>query len=227
MCTKKPLLSVNAIPFHVPTTNEFVFFRSWHSVSSGWLHLDIKACLRQRPITIECYTDVTLPRNCASSKFHGAQRDYYKSYFVVNQFALNQMDTARHYQNHMCNTLDVKIVPHSQAVDVAPRLASSAVRQHTRPIPLPLCRGNTVIHPSGIRRACACFLHLLKVLGYRTMQLIARLWSLRSALRAVQHNDQISEGPANTVPLKGCNAEFTTAFSSTVEANCKEPICMQ
>ena len=28
--------------------------------------------------------------------------------------------------------------------------------------------------------------------------------------------------------LKGCNAEFTTtAFSSTVEANCQEPICMQ
>jgi len=170
---------------------------------------------------------MTLPTNCASSKFHSAQHAYYKSSFVANHLALNQLDPARHYRN-ICNTPDVKTVTHSQAVDVAPRLASSAVRQQPGPIPLPLCRGSTVIHPSGIRRACACFLHLLKVLGYRTMQLIAGLWSLPSSLRAVQHNDQISEGPHNTVPLKGCNAEFTTtAFSSTVEANCKEPICMQ
>ena len=132
------------------------------------------------------------------------------------------MDPARYCRN-ICNTPDVKIAPHSQAVDVAPRLASSAVRQHTRPIPLPLCRGSTVIHPSGIRRACACFLHLLKVLGYRTMQLIARLWSLPSSLRAVQHNDQISEGPHNTVPFKGCNAEFTTtAFLSGTDLHAIE-----
>jgi hypothetical protein len=107
---------------------------------------------------------MTLPTNCASSKFHSAQHAYYKSSFVAKHLALDQLDPARHYQN-ICNTPDVKIVTHLRAVDIAPRSAGSMVRQHTRPIPSPLCRGNTVIHPSGIRRACACFLHLLKSVG--------------------------------------------------------------
>ena len=77
---------------------------------------------------------MTLPTNCASSKFHSAQRAYYKSSFVANHLALNQLDPAWHYRN-ICSTPDVKIVTHSRAVDVAPRLASSAVRQQTGPIP--------------------------------------------------------------------------------------------
>ena len=150
---------------------------------------------------------MTLPTNCASSKFHSAQHAYYKSSFVANHLAQN------------CHSLTSRgcCTPLGRQYGAPARSADSVTavpRQYS--------------DPSGIPRACACLLHRLKVLGYRTMQLLPGLWSLRPALRAVQHNDPISEGPRNTAPFRGYNADFTTtAFSSTVEANCKEPICMQ